>query len=158
IPPGADRAAVFEQSNAYYDAAGRLIQAGVPLDPAKAAAEAEAERAAIDEAAVAAAEAEEAARRRAEHEARANDKALGAKSGAKAQSSVAVLTPPQQLEGFDRAACFQLGDAWLDENGREIVPGKPVTAEALATAIKEEADTEGLLVTALVKQADSLSF
>jgi hypothetical protein len=96
------------------------------------------------------------AQRKAEADRRAREREKTAQNRAKV--SVSSISPSHQPPEFDRPAHYQLGGRYLDEHGREIVPGQPMTAEALAAAKALEEDTEGLPVTALIAQAHTLPF
>lgn len=156
-PAGFDRPAVYEQAGRFFDIKGRLIEPGVPLDPEDAAADHERERAEAEAKALAQADAEMLAQRKAEARRRALEREKGAESRARA-SSPSLIWPPYELPEFDRPAHYEQGSKFLDEHGREIVPGQPLTPEVLAAAQKEEADAEGLTLTQVINKADTLPF
>jgi hypothetical protein len=155
--PGTDRPAAFEQHGRLFDVHKRLIEPGVPLDPQEVAEDEASAKAEVDAHALAREEAAEWERRRQEAEDRAREKVKTAQNRARA-STPSRITPAYESPDFDRAAHYQFGDKYLDENGREIVPGVPLTPEALAAARAQEADLEGMLVAALIAQAHTLPF
>jgi hypothetical protein len=155
--PGMDRPAAFEQGGRFFDANKRLLVPNTPLDPAEVAADAEREREDAEAKELAEAEANMLAQRKAEADRRARERAKTVENRAKAISPSRIM-PAWQPPDFDRAAHYQIGDKYLDEHGREIMPNQPMSTEALAAAKAVEEDMEGLLVSELIAQAHSLSF
>jgi hypothetical protein len=155
--PGMDRPAAYDQNGRLFDIHKRLIEPGVPLDPQEVAEDVASAKAEVDAHALAREEAAEWERRRQEAEDRAREKEKTAQNRARA-STPSRITPAYHPAEFDRPAHYQLGDKYLDENGREIVPGVPLTPKALAAARAQEADLEGMLLTELIAQAHSLPF
>jgi hypothetical protein len=155
-PAGLDRPPAYAQGGRYYDAHKRLITPGKPLDPAEGDAEEANARAEVDAEALAQEEARAWAHRREEAAVRAREKELAAQSRAKV--GVSRIAPPYHPPELDRPAHYEWGGRYLDEHGREIVPGVPLSPEALAAAQEEEADAEGLTLAQLIAQADILPF
>jgi hypothetical protein len=157
-PQNCDRPAVWEQHGRFYDQNKLLIIPNVPLDEAELAAERE--RVAAEAEAKAAAEAlskaDDEARAKEESDRRAEERVKAA--AARAATAVSWVTPPYTAPDLDRPAHYQQGDRYLDEHGREIVPGVPLSAEALAAAQAAEADCEGLLLTQLLDRASDTPF
>jgi hypothetical protein len=155
-PPGFDRPAVYQQAGRFFDLKGRLIEPNVPLDPQEADQELAAERAEAEAKALAAEDAERLALRKALADRRAKEREKAAENRAKA--SLSRITPPHEAPELDRAAHYQLGEKWLDEHGREIVPGQAMTAETLTALRAQEAEAEGLPITELIAQATTMPF
>jgi hypothetical protein len=156
--PGTDRPPAFEQRGRLFDIHKRLIEPGVPLDPQEVAEDEASAKAEVDAHALAREEAETWAQRREDAQVRAREREKHMALNRTRASSPSRITPSYHPDEFDRPAHYQLGEKYLDEHGREIVPGRPMTAEALTAAKALEEDTEGLLVTALIAQAHTLSF
>jgi hypothetical protein len=122
-PPGFDRPAVYQQGNRWFDHDKRLIVPNTRLDPADVAADAERRREEAAAKELVEAEATMLARRKAEADRRAREREKAAQNRAKA--SVSCISPSYQPPDFDRPAHYQFGEKYLDEHGREIVPGRP---------------------------------
>jgi hypothetical protein len=140
----------------FFDIQGRLIEANVPLDPQEAAEELAAEHAEAEAKALAEADAEMLATRKAEADRRAREREKAAENRAKANLS--RITPPHEAPDLDRPAHYMLGEKWLDEHGREIVPGQPMTEETLAALRAQEAEAEGLPLAEVIAQATNMPF
>jgi hypothetical protein len=155
-PAQADREAFYQQGEGLYDMGGRLIVPGEPLDHAAVEAEEALAREEAKEAAAALDEAvaEALAQKEIEASGRAREKAAAVRQ--RAQASVSVITPPHQPPELDRPAHYQIGKKFLDEHGREIVPGMPLSGDALAKAQAEEADIEGVTINELIAKANTL--
>ena len=156
-PAQCDREAFYQQGEGLFDMGGRLIVPGKPLDPAELVEDDEPERAEAEAKALAQEDAERVALRRAEADRRAKEREKAAESRTKA-SNPSRITPFWHPPEFDRPAHYQCGDGYLDERGREIIPGQPLNAEELAAAQRQEEDVEGLSLSQLVAQADDLPF
>jgi len=75
------------------------------------------------------------------------------------QKPFGKISPPYQPDGFDRAAYYEQDAQFFDAHGRQIIPGKPLSAEEAAKTPAEINDSEDLLgVSELIAKIDRMSF